>query len=166
MKEILILSDTHSYIDDRILHYAENSDEIWHAGDIGDKQVLNKLEKVAPVRAVYGNIDDTNIQLRVPLDQLFRIEGITVFMTHIIGRPGKYPARVRRILRQKKPSLVICGHSHMLLIRRHLNHLHLNPGACGIQGFHRVRTMIKLKINAGKISDVEVIELARRGGLS
>lgn len=166
MKEILILSDTHSYIDHRILHHAGKCHEVWHAGDIGNVSVLDRLENAAPVRAVYGNIDDTNIRLRVPSIQLFKMEDITVFMTHIIGRPGKYPARINEIIRSEKPDLVICGHSHILLIQRYLNHLHLNPGACGIHGFHRVRTMIKLKIDKGKVHGAAVIELAQRGGLS
>lgn len=161
MKKILLLSDTHSHIDDRILHYASEADEIWHAGDIGDLGVTDKLKELKPLRGVYGNIDDAVIRKEFPLNNRFMCEGVDVWITHIGGYPGKYSPAVREEIRNNPPKLFICGHSHILKVMndKKLNLLHMNPGAAGKQGFHRQRTMLRFKIDGKNISDLEVIEL-------
>ncbi len=159
--KILLLSDTHSHIDDRILHYAEQADEVWHAGDIGSFEVTDALSKKAKLRAVYGNIDDAKMRAHFPSDQHFCIEGVSVWMTHIGGYPPQYNAKTRATLLQNPPDLFICGHSHILkVIPDKLNGLlHMNPGACGTHGFHKVRTMLRFEILNGKIENLEVVEL-------
>lgn len=163
--KILLLSDTHSYIDERILEYASKADEVWHAGDIGDLKVTDELSKVSKLRAVYGNIDNAEIRKEFPLNNHFRVEGLDVWMTHIGGYPGKYNPAVRNEMYQNPPKLFICGHSHILKVMpdRKLGLLHMNPGACGIYGFHKIRTMIRFEITKGKIENPEVIELGVRG---
>ncbi|MXV38174.1 YfcE family phosphodiesterase [Flavobacteriaceae bacterium Ap0902] len=165
MKRILLLSDTHSYMDDRILHYASSNDEIWHAGDIGNIAVADALAALKPFRAVYGNIDGTEVRNSFPLNLIFELEGIKVFMTHIAGYPGKYNTRVKEQIIMHSPKLVICGHSHILKVMpdKNLNHLHMNPGAAGIHGFHQMRTMLQFELNEGNIENLSVIELGKRG---
>lgn len=166
MTKILLLSDTHSHLDDRMIKYAKESDEIWHAGDIGNLEVTDKLKELKPLRAVYGNIDGAEAQLEFPLNQIFTIEKVKVVITHIGGYPDKYTARVRNLLMKEEPKLYICGHSHILKVMhdKKLNLLHMNPGAAGNHGFHQVRTMLRFEINQDKISNLEVIELGPRGG--
>jgi putative phosphoesterase len=161
----LLLSDTHSYMDERILEFASHADEIWHAGDIGDLKVTDELTKKAPVRAVYGNIDNAEIRREFPLNNRFEVEGVDVLMTHIGGYPGKYSPAIRDEIYSNPPKLFICGHSHILKVMpdRKLNLLHMNPGACGNHGFHQVRTMLRFTIDMGKIENLEVIELGVRG---
>ncbi|WP_068595657.1 metallophosphoesterase family protein [Vaginella massiliensis] len=160
MKKILLLSDTHSYLDDRILAHAQKADEIWHAGDIGNRQVLDRLQALKPVRAVYGNIDDATIRNECPENQIFELEGVKVLMTHIGGYPPKYLSRVKDLIKTHQPKLYICGHSHILKVmpdpKFHL--LHMNPGAAGKHGFQQVRTMLRFELNAGRIENLEVIE--------
>ena len=162
--KIILLSDTHGFLDDRIIAYCQNADEIWHAGDIGTISVAETLEKIKPLRAVYGNIDGREIRQQFPLDNRFLINGISVWMTHIGGYPGRYDQRVRNILNQNSPDLFICGHSHILKVMRDqkFNMLMMNPGAAGISGFHKMRTMLRFEINDSKINNVEVIELGKR----
>ena len=162
--KILLLSDTHSYIDDRILEYASKADEVWHAGDIGDLKVTDELEKVSKLRAVYGNIDNAEIRKEFPLHQRFNANGLEVWMTHIGGFPGKYSPAIREEIQTHPPKLFISGHSHILKVMpdRKLNLLHMNPGACGISGFHSVRTMLRFEIHSGKPEKLEVIELGTR----
>ena len=164
MKKILLLSDTHSYIDDRILHYARESDETWHAGDIGDIGVLERLEQTGPVRAVYGNIDNKEVRAACPEHQRFRLEGVSIWITHIGGYPPKYNQMTRDQIKANPPKLFICGHSHILKVvpdsRYHL--LHMNPGAAGKHGFHKVRTMLRFQLESGQIKNLEVIELGHR----
>ena len=162
--KILLLSDTHSYIDERILDYASQADEIWHAGDIGDLKVTDALKNVGVLRAVYGNIDGSVIRKEFPLNQRFEVEGVDVWITHIGGYPGKYSPAIRSEIQSRPPKLFICGHSHILKVMpdKNLNLLHMNPGACGKYGFHQVRTMLRFEINAGKIENLEVIELSKR----
>ena len=164
MKKILLLSDTHSYIDDRIIHYAEQADEIWHAGDIGSIEISDKLKAPGkPLIAVYGNIDNTEIRKEFPLNQRWMCEGVDVWITHIGGYPKKYSPAVRDEIRQNPPKLFICGHSHILKVMpdRKLNLLHMNPGAIGKHGFHKVRTMLRFTVDQGKIDNLEVIEMKR-----
>ena len=164
MTRIGLLSDTHSYLDERIFHYFEEVDEVWHAGDIGDPKVLDALNAFRPTRAVYGNIDSAPLRQELSLNLRFQCESVDVFMTHIGGYPGRYTARVREILQADPPKLYICGHSHILKVMpdRRLNLLHMNPGACGKHGFHKVRTIIRFTIEDADIKDLEAIELGRR----
>ena len=161
MKKILLLSDTHSLIDDRIIHYAKDADEIWHAGDIGSLDVTDKLEAVKPLRAVYGNIDHAEIRREFPLNNRFMCEDIDVWITHIGGYPGKYSPAIREEIKNNPPKIFICGHSHILKVMndKNLNLLHMNPGAAGKHGFHTKRTMLRFKIDGKDIKDLEVIEL-------
>ncbi len=165
MKRIGLLSDTHSFLDDKVFTYFAECDEIWHAGDIGSAEVADKLEAFKPLRAVYGNIDDKAMQLRFPLDLFFNCEGVDVFITHIGGYPGRYTKRVGDLIKTRRPSLYICGHSHILKVIPDPKYdlLHVNPGACGNEGFHQVKTLVRFTLNAGQIKDLEVIELGRRG---
>ncbi len=161
MKKILLLSYTHSHIDERILHYASEADEIWHAGDIGDVKVADKLKEIKPLIAVYGNIDNAEVRKEYPQDQRFLCEDIDVLITHIGGYPGKYSPAIKEEILTNPPKLFICGHSHILKVMndKKLNLLHMNPGAAGISGFHQMRTMLRFKIDGKNISDLEVIEL-------
>lgn len=165
MKKILLLSDTHSYIDDRILHYAEQADEVWHAGDIGDLKVSDTLKKVKLLRAVYGNIDDAEARKEFPLNAVFECEGMKVWITHIGGYPGKYPTRIKEGFMLYKPDVFICGHSHILKVQydKQYQCLTMNPGAAGTHGFHQMRTMLRFEIVNGKMQNLEVIELGKRG---
>lgn len=160
MRKILLLSDTHSHIDDSILKYVKMADEVWHAGDIGNLEVTDTIQKYKPLIAVYGNIDGKDARMEFTEDVLFTCEGMKVFMTHIGGYPGKYTSRVKQILQEQKPLIYICGHSHILKIQydKELGVLHLNPGACGISGFHKVRTMLRFTIDGKQIKDLEIIE--------
>ncbi|WP_417800528.1 metallophosphoesterase family protein [Tenacibaculum sp.] len=165
MKKILLLSDTHSFIDEQILKFVKQADEVWHAGDIGNLNVTDTIKKLKPLRAVYGNIDDKDARAEFPLDNKFTVEGVSVWITHIGGYPNKYNQRVREELRMNTPQLFICGHSHILKVQydKKLNLLHLNPGAAGNHGFHKVRTMLRFEIDKGNVKNMEVIELANRG---
>lgn len=164
MTKILLLSDTHSHIDDVILKYAAQADEIWHAGDIGDISVTDRLSKIKPLRAVFGNIDNTIIQQQFPLNNRFMCEGVDVYMTHIGGYPPKYNPRTRLEIHKKPPKLFICGHSHILKVMMDKKYkvLHMNPGACGKHGFHQVRTMLRFEIDGADIKKLEVVELGKR----
>ncbi|WP_405199539.1 metallophosphoesterase family protein [Christiangramia sp. LLG6405-1] len=161
MKKILLLSDTHSHMDERILHYAGEADEIWHAGDIGRTDVTDKLKQIGPLRAVYGNIDDAEIRKEFSLNQRFMCEEVDVWITHIGGYPGKYSPAIREEIRQDPPKLFICGHSHILKVMndKTLGLLHMNPGAAGKHGFHKKRTMLRFQIDKKEIKELEVIEL-------
>ncbi len=166
-KRIGLLSDTHSYLEDKIFDYFEDCDEIWHAGDIGTMDVVEQLEAFRPFRAVYGNIDDAKMRATFPENLRFELEGVVVFMTHIGGYPGRYTSRVRQILQAEPPKLYICGHSHILKVMpdKKLGLLHINPGAAGQHGFHQVRTVVRFTLNTGKIEDLDVVELGQRGAL-
>lgn len=161
MIRIGLLSDTHAHLDRRIPDFFTTCDEIWHAGDIGSIEVVEQLQALKPFRAVFGNIDGRPIRNLFPEDQRFTCEGLEVFMTHIGGYPGKYTPRVSTILHQNPPGLYICGHSHILKVMpdKSLGLLHINPGACGNEGFHRVKTIVRFSISEGKPHDLEVIEL-------
>lgn len=164
-KKIGLLSDTHGYLDPKVFQYFAACDEVWHAGDLGTLELLEELEAFKPTRAVYGNIDGADIRAATPENLIWDCEGMIVFMTHIGGYPGRYNARVRNILDREKPGLYICGHSHILKVmpdkKREL--LHINPGAAGKHGFHKVKTLIRFSVELGKIKDLEVIEIGNRG---
>jgi hypothetical protein len=164
VKRILLLSDTHSYIDDQILKFVKQADEVWHAGDIGDLNVTDTIKSLKPLRAVYGNIDDKDARLEFPLDNKFFIENVSVWITHIGGYPNKYNQRIREELKLNPPKIFISGHSHILKVQydKKLNLLHLNPGAAGNHGFHKVRTMLRFTIDKNDVKELEIIELAKR----
>jgi len=163
MKKILLISDTHGYIDEKIIKYASKVDEIWHAGDIGDISVTDKLKKIKPLKAVYGNIDDHKIRAEFPLHNRFICEKVDVWITHIGGYPKRYNPNIIEELKSNPPNLFICGHSHILKVinDKKLDLLHINPGAIGKHGLHRVRTMIQFEISGKKIENLSVIEFKR-----
>lgn len=164
MKKILLLSDTHSYIDDAILEHVKNADEVWHAGDIGTLEVTDAIKKLKPLRGVYGNIDDDKARMEFPENNRFMCEGVDVWITHIGGYPNKYNVRIREEIQSNPPKLFICGHSHILKVMpdKKLNLLHMNPGAVGKHGFHNVRTMLRFTISGETIANLEVIEFPKR----
>jgi putative phosphoesterase len=164
MIKILLLSDTHNYIGDDIIKYVKQADEVWHAGDIGDLKVTDEIIKHKPLRAVYGNIDSAQIRVAFPEHHKFRCEKVDVWITHIGGYPNKYDVRVREDIKQNRPDLFICGHSHILKVMpdKKLDLLYMNPGAIGKYGLHKVRTMLRFEINGKKIQNLEVIEFSRK----
>ena len=163
MKKILLLSDTHSHIDDTILKYVKQADEVWHAGDIGDLKVTDTIKKLKPLRGVYGNIDNAEARTEFPLHNRFMCEKVNVWITHIGGYPGRYSPSIREEIRLNPPKLFITGHSHILKVMndKKLGLLHMNPGAIGTHGFHKVRTMLRFEIDGDKIKNLEVVEVKR-----
>jgi uncharacterized protein len=164
--KIGLISDTHSYLDPKVFEHFRSCDEIWHAGDVGTMTLADELEKFKPLRAVYGNIDDKELQVRFPEDLWMDVEGVSVWMTHIGGAPPNYNPRVKKVLTTRVPQLFICGHSHILRVSRDAarsNMLYVNPGAAGQQGFHAMRTIVRFEIVAKEIKNMEVIELGKRG---
>ncbi len=159
-----LLSDTHSHCDDRILHHLRGVDEIWHAGDIGSLDVTDALAQVAPVRAVYGNIDDHHIRAEFPEEWRWECGGMQFLMRHIGGRPDRYASGVRNLLQRERPEAFICGHSHLLRVQRDASWggLYINPGAAGVHGFHKVRTLLRFEVEGGQIQHMELVELGPR----
>lgn len=165
MKNILLISDTHSHLDSVLLKHIAAADEVWHAGDIGNiALVTDEIKKLKPLRAVYGNIDDADARKEFPKNLIFTCEDVKVFITHICGQPTNYLKEVKDVLLEEKPKLFICGHSHILKVQfdKKLNLLHMNPGAAGIHGFHQVRTMLRFEIEGEKIQNLEVIEIGKK----
>jgi putative phosphoesterase len=163
--KIGLISDTHGYLDEQVFNYFSACDEIWHAGDIGDITLIQRLEAFKPVRAVYGNIDDQQIRISYPKDQKFVCEGLEVWITHIGGYPPKYNPQVLNTFKAYVPNIFICGHSHILKVMpdpKHNNLLHMNPGAAGKHGFHHMRTLLRFDILEKKVRNLEVIELGKR----
>lgn len=162
MKKIGILSDTHGYWDDRYIKYFEGCDEIWHAGDIGDITIIEKLESLCPVRAVRGNIDHGEVARKFEAICIFSIENVMVLLTHIGGYPDKWAPGMKKILKDNNINLMVDGHSHILKIMydKELDLLHINPGAAGQQGWHKKRTLVRLEIEGNNFSNCEVIELS------
>ncbi len=163
MKKIGILSDTHSYLTDEIFNFFANVDEIWHAGDIGSIEIAEKLQKFKPLRAVWGNIDGQDIRSLFQMHEKFKVEEINVWMTHIGGYPGNYDRMVKPEIYNNPPDLFISGHSHILKVMfdKKLNLLHINAGAFGISGFHKVRTAVRLVIEGKNMKDLEILELPK-----
>ncbi|MBP5513472.1 MAG: metallophosphoesterase family protein [Bacteroidaceae bacterium] len=161
MKRIGLLSDTHSYWDDRYLQYFEDCDEIWHAGDIGSMELAQRLADFRPLRAVCGNCDGGDLRKLYPEVLRWNCEGADVLMTHIGGYPGRYDPRIRQQLYARPPKLFISGHSHILKVQfdPKLDLLHINPGAAGIQGWQQVRTLVRFTADKGIFSDLEIIEI-------
>ena len=161
MKRIGLLSDTHAYWDERYAKYFSECDEIWHAGDIGSMELVERLQEIAPLRAVHGNIDGGDVRRMFPEKLRWTCEGADILMTHIGGYPGKYDARIRQQLYERPPKLFISGHSHILKVQfdPQLKLLHINPGAAGLQGWQTVRTLIRFSVDKGEFKDLEVIEI-------
>ena len=167
MKKILLLSDTHSYIDKAIIKYARQADEIWHAGDIGKIEVLDELEKITKVRPVYGNIDNHIVRSTTKEINTFLCEKVKVSMIHIGGKPPYYNKKSKPLILKERPKIFVCGHSHILKVEYDKTNrvLFMNPGAAGRHGFHNKRTMIRFEINKDKIENMEIIELGNRSSL-
>lgn len=167
MTQIGLLSDTHSFLDDKVFHYFADCDEVWHAGDFGSMEVLERLRQFKPLRGVYGNIDGAPLRAELQEDLRFECDGVPVFMTHIGGYPGRYDPRVGKLLRSDPPrdGLFISGHSHILkaMPDKTLGFLHLNPGACGNEGWHKVKTLMRFALDRGQIQQLQIIELGNKG---
>lgn len=163
--KIALLSDNHGYYGQELQDHLRSVDEIWHAGDMGDLSSIDQLKQYAPLVGVYGNIDDHVTRAEYPLNQYFEREGIKVLMTHIGGYPGRYTKRVKHLLVTHKPDIYICGHSHICKVVKDekLNLLHMNPGAYGHHGFHKIRTFLTFTLENAKIVDLNVVELGFRG---
>lgn len=168
MKKILLISDTHNYLDKGLIKHIEAADEVWHAGDIGEIKLCREIEKIKPVRAVFGNIDGPDIRAIFPENLVFNCEQIRVAITHIAGSPGKYPSRVKELLLRSRPKLFICGHSHILKVMydKEFGLLYMNPGACGVHGFHVKKTALRFEIEGTEIKNLAVIELGSRTSLT
>ena len=168
MTKILLLSDSHSYLDARILDYAKQADEIWHCGDFGSFEIIEELEKIKPLKGVYGNIDNAKIRSEFPEVNRFVCEKVEVLMIHIGGYPNRYSPLAKQEILEKAPKLFISGHSHILkaMYDDKFKLLHLNPGACGKQGWHKMRTMMRFVIDGEEIKDLEIIELGAKSGAS
>lgn len=160
MLKIALLSDTHNHIDPALVKYLSPCDQIWHAGDIGTITICDTLKKMKPLVAVYGNVDGQDIRKEYPKVQRFMCEGVDVLMTHIGGYPGKYNPEVRKLIAAKSPKLFICGHSHILKViyDKQYNLLHMNPGAAGNYGAHKVKTLLRFTISGENIKDLEIVE--------
>lgn len=168
MVKIGLLSDTHGFLPERVFELFKDVDEIWHAGDIGSLEVTDRLKAFKPLRAVFGNIDDQAIRSEFPEYLNFKVEGLSVSMTHIAGRPGRYSKQAIDFIQETKPNIFVCGHSHVLLVQqdKSRNTLWLNPGACGNKGFHSIQTALRFRINGTKIEQMEVIEFGKRSNLN
>ncbi len=161
--KILLLSDTHSHIDDWILKHVSWADEIWHAGDIGDLTVTDAISSIKPLQAVWGNIDNATARQQFSEHNRFQRDGLDIWITHIGGYPGRYNTRVRDLIHHNPPDIFICGHSHILKVVRDkkLDLIHFNPGAAGMHGFHKKRTMLRFEIVQGELQNLEVVEKDR-----
>jgi len=166
--KILLISDTHSFIEPKLQTYIDNCDEIWHAGDIGNSETLLELKKKRKVIAVYGNVDGSDLRMQLHKSILFERENIRILITHIAGGVGKYPEWLTEIIRKERPKLLICGHSHILKVEKDnkFDLLYINPGACGVHGFHHVKTAIQMTLENGKILEMSAIELGKRSNLA
>lgn len=164
MTRIGLISDTHGTLESKLFNFFSEVEEIWHAGDIGGIEIADRLKKFKPLRAVYGNIDDQKTRAEYPRENRFFIEEVDVWITHIGGYPGKYDSQIRERISQNPPNLFIAGHSHILKVQHdpNLDLLHINPGAIGNSGFHRVKTAVRFIIEGNNIKDLEVLELPRR----
>jgi uncharacterized protein len=165
--KILVISDSHGHLDDRILAHAAEADEVWHAGDVGSLDVVDRLAANSKVlRGVYGNIDDAALRRTWPLNQRFTAGGLRVWITHIAGPADRLPTGIKAGLKADPVDLLVCGHSHILRVGQDASGvLCMNPGACGVHGFHKVRTMLRFTIQEGKVENLSVIELGARGAL-
>lgn len=166
--KIGIISDTHSHLEPSVMEHFKACDELWHAGDIGTMEVLRQLEDFKPTIAVYGNIDGHEIRAATPENQFIEREGVKILMTHIAASPPRYNPRVRELIQHHQPAMLVCGHSHILKVMpdKVNNLLFVNPGAAGKHGFHKIKTLLRLELQEGKIKNLEVIEMGPRGRIS
>ena len=164
MRKILLISDTHSFLDEKLFKHIDEADEVWHAGDIGNIDVTDKLKKLKPLKAVYGNIDGNELRKEFKKNLIFNCESVKVYITHICGQPTNYLKEVKDILELEKPKIFICGHSHILKVmyQKKYEVLHLNPGACGNHGFHQIKTALRFVIDDTEIKDLAIIEFGNR----
>ena len=164
MKKIGLLSDTHGWLNPAVFEFFKDCDEIWHVGDIGSADVADSLSAFKPLRAVYGNIDDQKVRLMFPRINIFTIENVKVMMTHIGGYPNRYEPGIKELIIKEKPNIFISGHSHILKVMNDndLHLLHINPGAAGNSGFHKVITMVRFQIDGNRIEKMEVYEKVRK----
>lgn len=160
MRKIGLLSDTHSYLDPKVFEHFKDCDEIWHGGDIGDIKIIDELNKFKTTKFIWGNIDDQLIRRTVPETQILEIEQHRILMIHIAGKYGSYTTQTRELIKQHEPTILVCGHSHILKIAfdKKYNLLYMNPGAYGISGFHPIRTMLRFTIDKKEIKQLEIIE--------
>lgn len=165
MIRIGVLSDTHSFLDPKLFHYFAECDEIWHGGDIGDIEIIDRLQEFKPSYFVYGNIDDQMVRRTVPEVQIIEREQHKILMIHIAGPFQSYNKKLKELIEFHKPTILVCGHSHILKVAydHKFELLYLNPGACGNRGFHPKRTLLRFSIDGSQIKGMEVIELGERG---
>jgi uncharacterized protein len=165
LKKIALISDSHGYIDQQVIRHLESVDEVWHAGDIGDKSVIDALPKHLTQRIITGNIDDLQAQAIHPEELFFEVEGVKVLMIHIGGKPPKYAKGVLSRIKALQPHLFVCGHSHICKVEFDAvnNCLYMNPGAFGQHGFHVMRTLLTFEVEEGKLKNLAVVELGKRG---
>jgi putative phosphoesterase len=163
MTRIGILSDTHSFIHPRIFEFFKDSDEIWHAGDIGNAKTAEDLQKIKPLRAVYGNIDGGELRMLFPRDLIFSVEKVKVVMTHIGGYPGRYEKWAKELILKEKPQLFVTGHSHILKVMYDEKYqlLYINPGAAGKYGLHKSITMVRFVVDGDQMKELEVLDIPR-----
>lgn len=164
MPKIGLISDTHSFLDDKVFKHFDDCDEIWHAGDFGSIEVSERLSNFKPLRGVHGNIDGQDLRSIHPEDLIFEIESKKIWMRHIVGQPKSYAKGIPDMIKKIKPDIIICGHSHILRVMNdtRLNYLYINPGAAGRHGFHLVRTLLKFELAENTIRDMKVVELGKR----
>jgi uncharacterized protein len=164
MKKIGLMSDTHNYLDPQLYKTFAECDEIWHAGDIGNVEIAQQIAAFKPLRAVFGNIDDKQIQSLYPEHLYFEMEGVSVLMIHIAGSLPRYNQKTKQLLAEYRPQLLICGHSHILKVQfDELNNcLYINPGACGVEGWHKMKTVLRFELAGGKLDKLELVELGAR----
>lgn len=160
MAYIGLISDTHCHFDDKVRKFLEPVDTIWHAGDFGNAETAARIASFKPLTGVYGNCDGQDVRIGYPVAQVIELQGLKILMTHIGGYPGRYDWRALQLIEAHRPDVFICGHSHILKVvnDRHYDMMVLNPGACGLQGFHLVRTALRFRIEEGKLKDMEVGE--------
>lgn len=162
MLKIGLISDTHSFLDPSVFKHFEHCDEIWHIGDIGEEIVLKQLRDFKPTYAVFGNIDSQDLRHELPEDLLLEREGLRILLTHIGSLPDKLSSRIKNLIKIYQPDLFICGHSHILRVIKADKWIYINPGAAGHNGFHAVRTLMRMELSQGKITNLEVVELGKR----
>ena len=167
MKKILVISDTHSYVDNKIINYIKQADQIWHAGDLGNIEVLEKIKNISKTIAVCGNIDNKLIRTELKEYEIFYCERVKVLMIHIAGKPPFYNQKTKNLVKNERPKILVYGHSHILKVGFDKKNelLLINPGAAGRHGFHKKRTMIRFEIDENSIQNMEIIELGQRSKL-
>lgn len=164
MKKIILISDTHNHIPDNFWKYIDGYDELWHAGDVGNVELIDELKSKITVRGVYGNIDGTEVRKEFPEHLVFTVQGVKIAMLHIGGKPYVYYPKMRELIKNNRPKVVVCGHSHILRVEydKRDKFLYLNPGSIGNHGFHKVKTLLRFSLEKGEVKNMEVVELGER----